>query len=601
MGTSGYKTDNSNNINKGNNKSKNPKRKKSLRENNQDNIQENKINFEDLDRDFKKQFKCNYESNELQDLLSKYIDTINIQDTFFANSSSKDQPFNLLKEKEKNELTQFFESTLPQMKEFLKRKSKLSSKVDYKYNEISSKILELEKASEIFTEKIKNEITRIIKDKSKLEIKYLTIMVLGKCGVGKSTLINNLLQLEGTNKINTGIGEPKTLDMKSYWSYKVPFLRLVDTRGIELNYNFGAKEVQKQAQNYINNQLKTDNTNDFIQCIWYCITGTRMEKVEIELLNSLRKVYGNNQIPIIIIYTQATDDTIVNEMKQYIKNKQIEANFIKVLAERKKLVNNNYLEPFGLDNLVKQTLDSCKKALKGDMRTVMTNKIEKHILNLLLLKNKYISNYIYEESILNFISNYKILKKDDDFINYIIDLFEYNIKYFIDKNMNINSKQYFKNTEFLNIRVKKYFDSVKEKVNEIINPKIKDFSINFLDYQVKIQIQQNKNIKIENKRCLNDFIKTTTNFLNDNYYFLAQLYFINLILTNYGVSLTENFKNNARHIIENQIKTNKIQDLINKCFMIKFDEFEQRINELFRNNLKNNVIIQSYNEYYDYY
>ena len=35
--------------------------------------------------------------------------------------------------------------------------------------------------------------------------------------------------------------------------------------------------------------------------------------------------------------------------------------------------------------------------------------------------------------------------------------------------------------------------------------------------------------------------------------------------------------------------------------MIKFDEFEQRINELFRNNLKNNVIIQSYNEYYDYY
>ena len=106
------------------------------------------------------------------------------------------------------------------------------------------------------------------------------------------------------------------------------------------------------------------------------------------------------------------------------------------------------MEPFGLDNLVKQTLDSCKKALKGDMRTVMTNKIEKHILNLLLLKNKYISNYIYEESILNFISNYKILKKDDDFINYIIDLFEYNIKYFIDKNMNINSKQKYTVSEY---------------------------------------------------------------------------------------------------------------------------------------------------------
>ena len=63
-------------------------------------------------------------------------------------------------------------------------------------------------------------------------------------------------------------------------------------------------------------------------------------------------------------------------MKKYIENKNIDAQFIKILAERKELVNNQYLEAFGLDELVNETLKKCKKAMKGEMRSVMTNNIE---------------------------------------------------------------------------------------------------------------------------------------------------------------------------------------------------------------------------------
>ena len=114
------------------------------------------------------------------------------------------------------------------------------------------------------------------------------------------------------------------------------FLRLVDTRGIELNQGFGAEEVKSEAENFIKGQLKQGNMNNFVHCIWYCITGTRFEQAEIDLLNSLRATYKDNNIPIIIVYTQATDDDAIKAMKKYIKEKNIQNNFIQVLSKRKK-------------------------------------------------------------------------------------------------------------------------------------------------------------------------------------------------------------------------------------------------------------------------
>ena len=561
-------------------------------------IKEENINLDlrILDNNFKKQYHCKYEQSQLQKTLLDFIEKLNIQDSFFTNNNSEDYSFNLLKQKEKKDLTKFFQSNLPKIKELLKEKIKEIKFSKNQIKEIADKILGYENAKEVYSEKIKNEISRIKEDKSIFEIKYLTVMILGKRGVGKSTLINNLLKLEGKNKAITGSGDPQTMKTKEYQNEEVSFLRLVDTRGIELNLGYGAKEVKAQAEKYINEQNNTGDPNNFVQCIWYCITGNSFEKVEIDLLNSLRKAYGNNKIPIIIIYTQTTDIKSANDMKKHIRKKNIEADFIQVLAERKELVNNNYIEPFGLDDLIKETLKNCKTALRGDMRSLMTNKIEKTVSSILKDKDAYITKYINEVTILDFISNYNYVKNEENFINYIIYIFGYNNKYFLNKEMNKKSVDYYKSIDFIQNKTQNYIDYYKAIVDKTIKHKLKEYAIDFLDYQVIIQKKEKKDININNKRCLNDFIQTTTNFLNDNFYYIAQEEYINFILTIYGVFLTHYFKKNLERIIMEELKTNNIQNLIDKCFTKKFDEFEKRANDSFDNIMNNNIIIQSYNE-----
>ena len=88
-------------------------------------------------------------------------------------------------------------------------------------------------------------------------------------------------------------------------------------------------------------------------------------------------------------------------MSQYIKKRKINATFIKVLAEKKKIINKSYMEPYGLDDLLKETLLKCKKAIQGDMRKVMANNIVEYIKDLLIKENSKIRRYINEQTILN--------------------------------------------------------------------------------------------------------------------------------------------------------------------------------------------------------
>ena len=85
------------------------------------------------------------------------------------------------------------------------------------------------------------------------------------------------------------------------------------------------------------------------------------------ILNILKYSYGNNQISIIIVYIQATDNNIKG-MPIFINENNIDANFINVLT---------YLEPFYVDELIKETLEKCKNVLKGEMFRIQQNKNER--------------------------------------------------------------------------------------------------------------------------------------------------------------------------------------------------------------------------------
>lgn len=81
---------------------------------------------------------------------------------------------------------------LPQNK---KKKSKHNNILNIPEN-IISRLMELEKGYDIYEKRLKNEIKKIGENENEFNIKYLTIMLLGKSGVGKSTLINQFLKLK---------------------------------------------------------------------------------------------------------------------------------------------------------------------------------------------------------------------------------------------------------------------------------------------------------------------------------------------------------------------------------------------------------------------
>ena len=106
-------------------------------------------------------------------------------------------------------------------------------------------------------------------------------------------------------------------------------------------------------------------------------------------------------------------------MKKYIKEKNLGGEFIQVLAQRKK-INKTYLEPFNLDLLLKKTLNKCRKALKGEMNSILESNINSHLKNLIPTENEKISEFVKEKITLDFIKNYR-LSSDDVFKNFIFD------------------------------------------------------------------------------------------------------------------------------------------------------------------------------------
>ena len=204
-----------------------------------------------------------YTDSVLNDKFNRLFNEDQIQDSFFY-IKTDDLAFENLKSKEKEILIESFKTL----------KNNFIKNFNHKLNIINipncsnlvKDFIKNEKAEAPYQSKIEQCIEKIRKDKQQFEIKYLTVMLVGKSGVGKSTLINNLLKLE-TDKAKTGTGNFQTTKLTAYQSKEVPFLRLVDTRGIELNANYGAEAVKIDAENFINDQIKTNNPNNFVHCI----------------------------------------------------------------------------------------------------------------------------------------------------------------------------------------------------------------------------------------------------------------------------------------------------------------------------------------------
>ena len=203
--------------------------------------------------------------------------------------------------------------------------------------------------SGIDASKIAQEAIDAISEKVQ-NLKTLNIIVAGKTGVGKSTLINAVFK---DKLADTGMGKPVTTHMRRISKKGIP-LAIYDTRGFELGKEVQG-EVKKEVINTISKGLATKDINKTIHCIWYCINtaSNRIEPEEIEWLRELSMDNQITQVPIIVVLTQSFSKKKAQEMRQSLLNENLDIiQVIPVLAEDYEIEELGVAKAYGLDALI---------------------------------------------------------------------------------------------------------------------------------------------------------------------------------------------------------------------------------------------------------
>ena len=183
------------------------------------------------------------------------------------------------------------------------------------------------------------------------ELKKLNIIIVGKTGVGKSTLINSLFRGHFSD---TGLGRPITKEIRIREKPDFP-LAIYDTPGFELGKE-QQSNVKHGIQELITKGIASNDINQAIHCIWYCInvgSNRTLDDSEIEWIKSLTQGGNTARVPIIIVLTQAYPRSKALEMKASIEAENLDVvKVIPVLAQDVNFDDEYTIKAYGLDTLV---------------------------------------------------------------------------------------------------------------------------------------------------------------------------------------------------------------------------------------------------------
>ena len=212
--------------------------------------------------------------------------------------------------------------------------------------------------------------------KKNINKEKVNIIVAGKTGVGKSSLINYIF---GKEVAKVGDGKPVTQEIQEY-DLENDNITLFDTKGIE------AKDYEKTLDNikkYLELRQDSPDENDDIHIAWLCISerGDRVEEADRELL----KILSEAGIPVIGVFTKreskressfvnkVVEDNLLPEAKAIVR--------VRSITEEVEIEDNLVeLKPKGAEELLEETYkymsEGRKNAIKKAQTAVLKDRIE---------------------------------------------------------------------------------------------------------------------------------------------------------------------------------------------------------------------------------
>ena len=187
---------------------------------------------------------------------------------------------------------------------------------------------------------LKAEIERALQ-----EMGMCNVLIAGRTGVGKSTLINSIFH---GRMAATGQGEPVTTTARFITKEGVP-LGIWDTRGLEME---DFEETLDELTRLVERRAADPDPKHHIHVAWLCVheDGRRVQNAEQNLCSTLHE-----HMPVLGVITKARSD---DGFRAEVQNLLPEArNVMRVRAIAETLDDGHTLDPMGLEDLVEATME----------------------------------------------------------------------------------------------------------------------------------------------------------------------------------------------------------------------------------------------------
>jgi uncharacterized protein (DUF697 family)/GTP-binding protein EngB required for normal cell division len=191
------------------------------------------------------------------------------------------------------------------------------------------------------------DIGELLKQKLEEALKKVgrvNVVIAGRSGVGKSTLINEVFQ---GRLATTGQGRPVTTEIREYTKEGVP-LTIFDTRGLELDRY---AETLQQLEELIVSRGRDADPMNHVHVAWLCISedSRRVEEGE----SKVADMFSRHGVPVIAVITKVrSDNGFRAEVQRLLPTAR---NVARVRALGDQDDEGNLIKPKGLDDLVMAT------------------------------------------------------------------------------------------------------------------------------------------------------------------------------------------------------------------------------------------------------